>query len=294
MLIGQMGIRRAVRRITARRGAVVGAVLAVLLVTLALGGRHLASKDPLAIDIDRGLSADGAPLPPSASAPLGTDQLGRDVWARVVAGSATSLEIAGLSAALALLVGLAIGLAAGTAGGRVDGALMRGVDLVLAFPDLLLAILLAALLRASRLGHSETPVIVTLAAVGWTTIARVIRGKARVVARGEHVVAARALGASPWRIVVRHVLPEVAGVAIAIGVLAFAQNILTESVLSYVGLGPPPPAPSWGRMIFEGQAYYRAAPWLALAPGVAIVLAVVAFHLLGEGLRDALDPKVRA
>ena len=269
----------------------VGAALVLVLALIALAGPHLTSHDPLALDVDHGLTADGAPLPPSAHALLGTDQLGRDVWARVVAGSATSLSIAGVSALLAMLFGLAIGLAAGYAGGRVDGALMRLVDLVLAFPYLLLAILLAALLRESRLAASDAPVIVTLAAVGWTGIARVIRGKAMAVARADHVLAARALGASPVRIVLRHVLPEVAGIAIAVGVVAFAQNVLAESVLSYVGLGPPPPAPTWGRMMYEGREYYRAAPWLALAPGVAILVAVIAFHLLGEGLRDALDPK---
>jgi peptide/nickel transport system permease protein len=272
----------------------VGAALVVMLLVCAIAGPHLVGHDPLASDIDRGLTAQGAPLPPSSEAWLGTDPLGRDVWARVVAGASTSLAIAGLATALALALGLVVGLAAGYAGGRIDHALMRLVDLVLAFPYLLLAILLAALLRDSRFESTTTPVIVTLGVVGWTSIARVIRAKAMTVARSEHVAAARALGASPARIVARHVLPHVTGLAIVMAALAFAQNLLAEAVLSYVGLGAAPPAASWGRMMYEGRAYYRTAPWLALAPGVAILVAVVAFHLLGEGLRGVLDPKEAA
>ena len=122
-------------------------------------------------------------------------------------------------------------------------------------------------------------------------MARVIRGKAMTLARSEMTVAARAIGASPARIVIRHILPNVAGVVIVVTALGFAQNLLAESVLSYLGLGPPPPAPTWGRMLYEGRVYYRTAPWLTIAPGIAILCAVVAFNLVGEGLRDAFDPK---
>jgi ABC-type dipeptide/oligopeptide/nickel transport system permease subunit len=282
---------RAARRFVANRGAVVGAAIVMVLLIVALARPWIASKDPVASDIDSGLSAAGAPLAPSADSPLGTDHLGRDVWARVAAGSATSLEIATLATALALVLGLAIGLVAGYAGGWVDEVLMRLVDLVLAFPFLLVAILLAALLREADLASSSAPVVVTLGVVGWTTIARVVRGKAMMIARREHVIAARALGAGPVRIVVRHVLPNLAGVLIVLTALGFARNILSESVLSYLGLGPPPPTATWGRMLYEGRAYYRTAPWLTIAPGIAILMAVVAFNLLGEGLRDFFDPK---
>ena len=258
----------------------------MVLVLVAIALLQPARKNPLASDIDHGLSAQGAPLPPSADAPLGTDDLGRDVWARVVAGAASSLEIATLATAIAVALGLLVGLTAGYAGGWVDDVLMRVVDLVLAFPYLLLAILLAAMLRHGEVAAGSAPDVLTLGAVGWTTIARVVRGKALVVGRSEHVLAARALGASPTRIVLRHVLPSVAGIAIALAVLTFAQNLLAESMLSYLGLGPPPPAPTWGRMMYEGRAYYRTAPWLTIAPGVAILWAVVAFNLLGEGLRE--------
>jgi len=275
----------------AQRGAVVGAILVALLVVLAIA--RPGGGDPLALDIERGLSELGAPLPPSAEAPLGTDHLGRDVWSRVVAGAGTSLTIAAIATLVALLIGLAVGLAAGYAGGWVDTLLMRVVDLVLAFPFLLLAILLAALLRQTGLAASSAPIVLTLGIVGWTTMARVIRGKTRALADSEMIVAARALGASPIRIVVRHVLPNVLGAVVVVVVLGFAQNLLAEAALSYVGLGSPPPAPTWGRMLYEGRVYYRTAPHLVLAPGLAILVSVIAFNLLGEGLRATFDGKER-
>lgn len=283
---------RAAQRFFANRGSMLGTLLICILLAIVGLRPWLAAKDPAALDIDHGLTLRGAPLPPSADAPLGTDHLGRDVWARIAAGAATSLEIATLATLVALVIGLIVGLTAGYAGGWVDNALMRLVDLVLSFPFLLLAILLAALLRDSKLASSIAPVVLTLGGVGWTTIARVIRGKAMSVSRSEMTIAARALGASPVRIVTRHVLPNIAGVVIVVTALGFAQNLLAESVLSYLGLGPA--TTTWGRMLFEGRAYYRTAPWLVLAPGVAILVAVVAFNLIGEGLRDAFDPRERA
>lgn len=284
-------VSQAWRRFVANRGAVAGAVLVAALVVAAALAPVLSAKDPLVSDVEHGLSELGAPLPPSGEAVLGTDQLGRDVWARVVAGAGTSLSIAALATLIALVIGLSVGLVAGYAGRSVDNALMRLVDLVLAFPFLLLAILLASLFREAELASSNAPVFLTLGAVGWTTMARVIRGKTAVLARSDMVTAARALGATPGRIVVRHVLPNVAGAVIVVTALGFAQNLLAESVLSYLGLGPPPPAPTWGRMLYEGRAYFRIAPHLVLVPGVAILLAVVGFNLLSEGLRDAVDPK---
>ncbi|MGN6104243.1 MAG: ABC transporter permease, partial [Kofleriaceae bacterium] len=244
------------RRLIADRGALAGALIVAMLVGIAALG-PLWTADPVARDIEHGLTDLGAPLPPSSGAWLGTDHLGRDVWARIVAGAAASLSVATIATLLALVLGLAVGLTAGYAGGRVDALLMRLVDLVLSFPVLLLALLLAALLRETELARSSSPIILALAAVGWTTMARVIRGKAQRIARSELVVAARGLGASPLRIVVRHVLPNVAGVVAVVTALGFAHNLLAEAVLSYLGLGPPPPAPTWGRMLYEGRVYYR-------------------------------------
>jgi len=281
-----------VHRFFEQRGAVFGAVLVVVLLLVAVVGPWLATS-PYALDIDHGLSVHGAPLPPSSAALLGTDQLGRDVWARLANGAGTSLWIASVATALAVASGLAVGLVAGYAGGRTDEVVMRLADLALAFPFLLFAILLAALLRQSSLATTNAPVIVPLAVVGWTAAARVIRAKVLVLARSEHVIAARVLGASTARIMLHHLLPNVIGTLAVVAAFNFAQNLLAESVLSYLGLGAPPPAPTWGRMLFEGRAYYRTAPWLVLAPGLAIVLAVAAFNLLGEGLRTRFDPRGR-
>ncbi|HET9627754.1 MAG TPA: ABC transporter permease [Kofleriaceae bacterium] len=281
---------RAWRRFVRDRGAVTGAVLVAALVAIAVLGPLLSSHDPLASDIDHGLSALGAPLPPSSAAWLGTDTLGRDEWARVVAGAASSLTIAAAATAIALAIGLAVGLSAGYAGGVIDSALMRLVDLVLAFPFVLLAILLAAVFHGAGFASARAPVFLTLGVLSWTPLARVLRAKTRVVMRGDLVTAARAIGAGPWRIMTHHVLPNVAGAVIALTTLGFAQVLLAEAVLSFVGLGPPPPAASWGRMLYESRAYYRTAPALVIAPGVAIFLAVVGFNLLGEGLRHLLSP----
>ena len=269
----------------------VGGVVVAILIAIAVLAPWLGGADATHLDIANGLTEFGAPLPPSSEAWLGTDHLGRDVWARLVAGAGTSLAIASFATLIALTIGVAVGLVAGYAGGLVDEILMRVVDLVLSFPFLLLAILLAALLRSRGLADSSAPVIVTLGVVGWTTMARVIRGKTASLARSEMVLAAHALGASPVRIVLRHVLPNVSGVIAVVALLGFAQNLMAESVLSYLGLGLPPPAPSWGRMIYEGRPYYRTAPHLVLAPGLAILVAVVAFNLLGEGLRERFDPR---
>lgn len=269
----------------------IGAVIVIALVVIAVIAPALSAYDPRTSDVEHGLSQLGAPLPASDAHLLGTDTLGRDEWTRVTSGAASSLTIAGAATLIALAIGLAVGLTAGYAGGVIDSVLMRLVDLVLAFPFVLIAILLAAVFREAGLASSRAPVFVTLGVLGWTTLARVIRGKARVVMHSDLVTAARALGAGPWRIVTRHVVPNVRGLIIALTALGFAQNLLAEAVLSFVGLGPPPPAASWGRMLYDGRTYYRSAPILVLAPGIAIFIAVLGFHLLGDGLHRALDAK---
>ncbi len=267
----------------------VGLIMALAIVAVALLAPWIAG-DPAAQDIDGGLTVRGAPMGPHAGAPLGTDTLGRDVWSRVVAGAGMSLGMAVAATMMSVVIGVVVGLWAGYAGGWVDAVLMRLVDVVLAFPYLLVAILLAALLREAELESGVVPVIVTLGVIGWTTIARVVRARVRVLRQQDFVVAARASGAGGFHIVTRHLLGNVVGVVITLAALAIAQNLLAEAALSYVGLGPPPPQATWGRMIFDGQSYYRSAPWLIVAPGLAIVLAVVSFNLIAEGLRDAADP----
>jgi peptide/nickel transport system permease protein len=284
---------RAAGRFVANRGALVGAVLVAVILLMAVAAPWIDGADPTAADVDNGLSPMGAPLPPGPGLPLGSDTLGRSVWSRIVHGAAISLQVATAATAISLTVGLLIGLIAGYAGGFVDAALMRLVDLFLSFPFLLLAILLAALLRQAGLASGTAPVFITLGAVSWTTMARVIRGKVLSLREREFVQAARALGAGGRRILFRHLLPNVAGVVEVLGTLNFAQMILAESVLSYLGLGPPPPTPTWGRMLYDGRVFYQTSPWLIATPSIAILMAVVGFNLLGEGLRDVFDPRDR-
>ncbi|MEM9488761.1 MAG: ABC transporter permease [Myxococcota bacterium] len=282
---------RAWRRFRGHRGALVGAVLVGAVVLLAISAPLLSAHDPLQPDFERGLSELGAPLAPSADHLIGTDPLGRSVWARLAHGARVSLEVSVLAMAIAVTLGVAIGLIAGYSGGATDTLLMRLVDMILALPFMLLAILLAALLRESELGDGRAKVFITLGVVGWTTIARVVRSKVLSLRDMDFIHSARCIGASPARIALRHLLPNVLGPVLVLTSIGLAQMILAESVLSYVGLGPPPPTPSWGRMLYEGQSFYRSAPWLIVAPGAAIVLTVIGFNLLGEGLRDAFDPK---
>lgn len=282
---------RAWYRFRRNRGALLGLGLLVLAVTLAVLAPLIATHAPNVQEFDTGLSAMGAPVPPSDTHIFGTDALGRDVWSRLVHGASISLTVAAMATLIALVLGLAVGLCAGYVGGALDTALMRFVDLVLAFPFLLLAILLAALLRDTSLGDGTAKVYITLGAVSWTTMARVVRGKVMSVRQQAFIESARAVGASGYRIVRRHVVPNIVGPVIILATITMAQMILAESVLSYLGLGAPPPTASWGRMLFDGQSYYRIAPWLIIAPGVAIVVTVLGFNLFGEGLRDALDPK---
>jgi ABC-type dipeptide/oligopeptide/nickel transport system permease subunit len=283
--------RSAWRRFTRNGGALVG--LAMVLAVLAGGAAAplLARHDPIAQDIDHGLTELGAPVGPGGEYPLGTDALGRSVWARVVHGARVSLAVGTAATLIALIVGVLIGLCAGFFGGLTDALLMRLVDLVLSFPFLLLVIALAALLRGAGIAGGTTTVFIVLGAVGWTTMARVVRGKVLSLREMEFVQSARAVGAGNLRILFRHILPNVIGPVTVLATLGVAQMILAESTLSYLGLGAPPPTPTWGRMLYEGQAYYRSAPWLILAPGLAVLATVLGFNLLGEGLRDAFDPR---
>ena len=246
----------------------------------------LAPHDPTRQQRD-GLSDAGLPLPPGERAqyPLGTDGLGRDVLSRLVHGARISMIVGGLANGLAMLVGLTVGLVAGYSGGVPQALLMRVVDVIMSVPLLLLAIALAALLRPS-LGI----VIVVVAAVYWTGMARLVCGEVLTLRELEFVTGARALGASGWRVIAWHLLPNLAPVTVVFATLGIGTTIRVEATLSYLGVGVPPPAPTWGNMILEGQAFFRSAPWLVLVPGVTVMLTVLGFNLLGEGLRDAFDP----
>lgn len=232
--------------------------------------------DPLA-QLGDGLSAMGMPLPPSSAHPLGTDDLGRDLLARWLYGARTSLGIGFAATALAGLLGGLVGTLAGFYRGWVDLVLMRLTEIVMAFPTLLLAIALAAVLPPS-----PWMVILTLGLVGWTAIARICRATALKVREQEYIEAAQAVGASSLGIVIRHVLPNIAPTLFSLLTLKLADMFLLEAALSFLGLGIRPPTPSWGNMIQEGQLYFRDAPWLILAPGLAIFGVVLAANMLHD------------
>ncbi len=217
---------------------------------------------------------------------LGSDAFGRDVWSRLVYGARVSLAIGALAALLAMTLGVAIGGAAAYAGGAVDFALMRFVDSMLAFPRLFLVVALAAVLEAG-----ETVVVLVLAATGWMGASRLVRAEILGLRQRDFVAAAEAVGQRPRRIFVLHLLPNALAPVIVTTALLVGDIILVEAALSFLGLGVQPPTPSWGNMVADGAHYVATAWWVSTFPGLAIAFAVVALHLLGDGLRDALDPR---
>jgi peptide/nickel transport system permease protein len=254
-----------------------GAAIVSLFVLVAVGAPYLSGSDPSALDLPRALAG------PSWEHPFGFDRLGRDLSSRVAHGARISLAV-GLSAtAISLAFGTAVGLLAGLRGGWVDEVLMRVVDVFLAFPGILLAIALAA-----TLGPSFPNLVAALSAFGWTGYARLTRTETLSIRSRPHVEAARAIGASSARIAVRHVLPLLAPALAVQATFGFAGAIVAEASLSFLGLGLPPPAPSWGAMLDEGRAFLLVAPHLALVPAGAIFLAVIGIQFLGDGLADAL------
>lgn len=280
-----------------RRGWLAAAALLVLLAVACLGAPPLAAW--------RGLDADAVDLfnrlaPPGAEHPLGTDELGRDLLLRLLEGGRISLAVGLLGALGASLIGLAVGITAGFAGGRADALLMRLTDAVIALPLLPLLIVLAAVdlaklgLPDALVGSTATSVwriVVLVALFGWTTVARLVRASVLSLKRREFVLAARALGAGPLRIALWHLLPNALGPVAVATTLTVGHAILTESVLSFLGLGIQPPLPSWGNMLSGAQDLMFEAPRLALWPGTLIFLSVAAVNVVGDGLRRGLDPR---
>ena len=235
-----------------------------------------------------GLSLEGAPRPPNGQFWLGTDLLGRDLLSRLIYGSRTSLLIGVVANGAAVLLGTFLGLVAGYIRGWPGAAIMRLTDLMMAFPALLLAITLAAIFQPSL-----WIVAMVIALVNWVQIARVIYTETSSLAEREFIEASRAIGAGPWRILLTHVLPHLVPTMLVWGTLGIATTVLLEATLSFLGVGVRPPTPSWGNIIYENQTWFATAPWLVFIPGAAILLVALSFNLLGDALRDALDPTQR-
>jgi peptide/nickel transport system permease protein len=281
------------KRFKRDRIAMFGATLVGLLIIVALFAPLLAPYDPKEQFRD-GLTPDGQPVSSTVFSNsgtkfiLGSDSNGRDLLSRIFYGARVSLMVGVLANLLAVTLGIMIGMTAGYLGGWVETLLMRFTDIMMAFPTLLLAMTLVAILKPSL-----WIIILVIGLVYWTWIARVVYGQVLTIREREFVTASRALGSSQGYTILHHILPQLIPTIIVWGTLGIATNVMLEASLSYLGIGVQPPTPSWGGMIQQGQSYYRAAPWLVIYPGLAIMITVFAFNLLGDGLRDALDPTQR-
>jgi peptide/nickel transport system permease protein len=277
------------RRLQRDRTAMIGAAIVAVLTLAAVFAPVLSPHDPVEQFRD-GLTPTGEPIPStllqhSWRFPLGTDANGRDLLSRILFGARVSLVVGVLANALAVAIGTVVGSVAAFFEGVMESVLMRFTDIMMAFPMLLLAMTLVAILKPSM-----WIIIVVIGAVYWTWIARVVYGEVVSIRERDFITASRALGASRLHTLGKHILPQLVPTLIVWGTLGIATNVMLEASLSFLGIGVQPPTPSWGGMIQQAQSYYRTAPWLVIFPGLAIMLTVFAFNLLGDGLRDALDP----
>jgi peptide/nickel transport system permease protein len=286
---GAMPFRRPRRLNRLQRRLLLYLIVSLVIVTPVLAAPLFTDFEPNKQNILERLKPAGAELRDGRTAWLGTDQLGRDMWSRILYGGRISLFISVTGVLLAAAIGIALGLIAGYGGTVVDSAIMRVVDIQLGFPGLLLAIVLAA-----ALGPGLTNVILALGIARWTTYTRVLRASVLSLKKEEYVHAARVIGATGPRIAIRHILPNTISSLIVIAALHLGQMILAESALSFIGLGVQPPTPSWGAMIDDGREYITSAWWLITFPGLAITITVLAFGLLGDAIRDAVDPHLRS
>jgi peptide/nickel transport system permease protein len=285
--VRQVGRSRAMRRLLRSQSAQLGFACLLLIAALALLG-PLFALDPNAQDVLARLQPPAFVEGGQSPNLLGTDQLGRDLLARIIYGGRISLSIAVVAVVLAGSLGVVLGLLAGYYGGLLDLVIMRLADIQLAFPFILLVVLVVG-----ALGPSVPNLILVLGVGGWILYARVVRGQVLSVRESEFVQAARSMGASDLRILARHILPGVVSPVIVVASFAAAQVIVTEAALSFLGLGVQPPDPSWGRMLAESRDYLASTAWLAAVPGLAIVLTVLGFNLVGDWLRDVLDPRLK-
>lgn len=277
----------ALRRLMRRKLALFGLALIALVVAGAVLAPWIAPYAPDDQMFD-GLTIEGSPLPPDGRFLFGTDLLGRDLLSRILYGAQTSLIIGVVANGMALLIGTLVGITAGYFRGWIGAVLMRFTDLMMAFPALLLAICLAAIFQPSL-----WIVALVIALVNWVQTARVIYTETTSLATRDFIAAERTLGAGTGRILFRHILPHLVPTIIVWGTLGISTTVLLEATLSFLGVGVQPPVPSWGNIIFENQTYFQSAPWLVFIPGAAIILLALAFNLVGDALRDVLDPTQR-
>jgi peptide/nickel transport system permease protein len=260
---------------------VLGAVVVLILILVAVFAPFLAPFDPT----DQGAKR---LLPPSREHWMGTDDLGRDIYSRIVYGTRVTLYVGLISVGIALTFGIIIGVSAGYYGGKTDSILMRGVDILLAFPGLVLAMLIAGLL-----GPNLTNTMIAVGIISIPTFSRVARGAVLSLLTEEYILATRALGGSNYHIIRHHILKNIFAPVLVLVTISLSTAVLAESSLSFLGLGVQPPNPSWGGMLSSGRPFMEIAPWIAIYPGLAIMIAVLGFNFLGDGLRDFLDPRLR-
>ncbi len=274
------GHKIALQQLKKNKIAMIGLVIIVSLALIAIFAPFIAPHDPVEQNLEKRL------LSPSGEYPMGTDDLGRCLMSRIIYGARVTLQVGVITVGIITVIGVTLGLISGYCGGIVDEIIMRFVDVVLAFPGIILALAIAG-----ALGPGLFNVMLALAMVGWTGLARVVRSSVLSIKEKEFVESARALGCSDLHIMTRHILPNVMAPVIVLATLDMAFIILAAAGMSFLGLGAQPPIPEWGSMLNGGRAFMRTAPHLTTFPGLAIMVTVLAFNFLGDGLRDALDPR---
>ncbi len=270
------------RRFRKNRLAVSGSLIILLLFALAVLAPVLSRHDPAAIDVDNILSG------PSLEHWMGTDESGRDVMSRMIYGARISMLVGFVAVGIATFIGILFGAVAGYYGGRIDAVIMRFVDIMLCFPTFFLILAVIAILEPGLMN-----IMIVIGVTGWMGVARLVRAEFLSLKEQEYVLAARAFGSSDLRIIFRHLLPNAMAPVLVSATFGIAGAILTESALSFFGLGVQPPTPSWGNILSSGYKYIDFAHWLSVFPGLAILITALGYNLLGEGLRDALDPRLK-
>lgn len=271
------------RRFARSKSALLGFLLVLLVLVAAIFAPVLAPEDPYQINLLKRLA------PPGPSELLGRDDFGRDIFSRIIYGSRVSLQVGLFSTLVALIIGIPLGLVAGYYGGRIDNIIMRFLDVMMAFPSILLALTMIA-----AFGTNLSSVIMSIGLVAVPRYARITRGSTLSVKGMEYIDAAEALGAKTGRVLFKHILPNCLAPIIVYATMGMASAILTEAGLSFLGMGTQPPTPSWGGMLANGREFLRTAPHMATYPGLAIMVTVLGFNLLGDGLRDVLDPRLKS